>query len=314
MECRDPEERLTGRLYRIGRVLLELRMPEDMTPPENLELFRAEDTGNTENAAGVEDRVVYTIRWTDRIGTLRKELRGRMDPGFREIRRRDLELFRVKTDEGSGECRIIGIPGQGKPYAVSCQTGKRAVRVWFDREIGPMLGYDTVFDAALSLEKRMIEDGAMILHSAYMCLNGKAVLFSAPSETGKSTQAELWERYRGTRTVNGDRSLLTREPDGWYAGGWPICGSSEICHNEAMPVRAIVMLRQAKENRAYRLPGGQAFRELMAQITSNTWDRAFQTAVADQLERLIGETPVLRLECDISEQAVACLENCLRTL
>ena len=157
----------------------------------------------------------------------------------------------------------------------------------------------------------MIDDGALILHSAYMNYRGKAVLFSAPSETGKSTQANLWEKYRDTYTVNGDRSLLIRENDGWYAYGWPICGSSEICRNEVYPIQAIVMLKQAKENKAYPLKGFQAMREVMEQITINTWDREFQIRVMDQLEKLLNEIPVYRLECNISEEAVKCLEEVL---
>ena len=138
-----------------------------------------------------------------------------------------------------------------------------------------------------------------------------AVLFSAPSETGKSTQAGLWEKYRGTWTVNGDRSLLIREEDGWYANGWPVCGSSEICNNKSYPVRAIVMLSQAKENRISRLKGLEALRKVMEQITINAWNSEFQIQAMDELEILLKEVPVYHLECDISEDAVRCLEDVL---
>lgn len=160
-------------------------------------------------------------------------------------------------------------------------------------------------------EKQAIRDHAMILHSAYMCYEDTAVLFSAPSETGKSTQAGLWEKYRGTWTVNGDRSLLIREEDGWYANGWPVCGSSEICNNKSYPVRAIVMLSQAKENRISRLKGLEALRKVMEQITINAWNSEFQIQAMDELEILLKEVPVYHLECDISEDAVRCLEDVL---
>ena len=83
---------------------------------------------------------------------------------------------------------------------------------------------------------------ALILHSSYLDVNGQALLFSGPSGIGKSTQADLWVRHRGAAILNGDKSLLIREPDGWYAHGWPICGSSGICRNESRRIRAIVML------------------------------------------------------------------------
>ena len=109
--------------------------------------------------------------------------------------------------------------------------------------------------------------------------------------------------------MNGDRSLLVRKEDGWYAYGWPVCGSSEICHNESYPIRAIVMLKQAKENKAYPLTGFSAVREVMEQITINAWDREFQITVMDKMDQLLREVPVYRLECDVSEEAVSCLEK-----
>ena len=68
------------------------------------------------------------------------------------------------------------------------------------------------------------------------------------------------------------------------------------------------MLKQAKENKVYPLKGFSALREVMEQITINTWDREFQLKVMDQLEVLFEEIPVYMLECDISEDAVKCLE------
>ena len=136
-------------------------------------------------------------------------------------------------------------------------------------------------------------------------------MFSAPSETGKSTQAGLWEQYRGTRQINGDRSLLVREKDGWYAYGWPICGSSGICHNESYPIQTIVMLYQAKENVINRLGPAAAMKKVMSQITINMWNMEFQMEVMDLIQQLIAEIPVYELGCDISEDAVACLERVL---
>ena len=49
----------------------------------------------------------------------------------------------------------------------------------------------------------------------------------------------------------------------------------------------------------------------MGQITINTWDIPFQMKVMDQLEILLREIPVYRLECNISEDAVNCLEQAM---
>ena len=288
--------------YRIGHVYICITMPEDMPRPENLSRFLVRYEEKEEFSG--EERIHYTLEYTDDISTIQEDVqKEQLD--YKKIIRENLCVFYTQT----GECRCIYLFGASKPYAISSQRGEYEYHVWIDSQIKEMLTYDTVFVAMLSLERHMIQKDAMILHSAYMCYHNTAVLFSAPSETGKSTQASLWEKYRGTRTINGDRSLLIREKGSWYAYGWPVCGSSEVCENEVYPIRAIVMLRQAKTNQVYPLTGFQAVREIMEQITINSWNTDFQIKVMDQLEQLIQEVPVYRLECDISEQAVECLEQ-----
>lgn len=287
-------------VYKIGKVNIEIQMPEEMLMPENMDKFLVKDS--------LEEPIAmrYYLEFTDDIIGLGNEMYSKKVPG-KEAVRNNIRVFQT----AEGECRFMSLIGADIPYAVTLQGADKITKVWFWKEYERLLSHDTVFDSALSLEKLMIASEALILHSAYINYHGKAVLFSAPSETGKSTQANLWEKYRGTYTVNGDRSLLIREPDGWYAYGWPICGSSGICRNEIYPVQAIVMLKQAKENKAFPLKGIQALREVMGQITINGWDADFQMKAMDGIERLLEEVPVYRLECDISEHAVECLEKAL---
>lgn len=282
-------------IYKIGKVCIEIHMPEGMLMPENMSLFQVSEEQDV--------AMRYFLDYTENVVAMAQELSEQRISG-KEAVRNNIHVFQTKA----GECRVMNFIRHPLPYVITLSDGS-TTRVWFQKEIAHMLKCDTVFVSALSLEKLMLDAGAMIFHSAYMNYKDRAVLFSAPSETGKSTQANLWETYRGTYTVNGDRSLLIRENDGWYAYGWPICGSSEICRNEVYPIRAIVMLKQAKVNRAYPLKGFQALREVMEQITINTWDADFQMKVMDKLEELLTEVPVYRLECDISEDAVRCLEE-----
>ncbi len=283
--------------YLFGHTCIEAEMPEDMLIPENLHLFEMRSE---------KVQKYYRIAYSQELDQIERKFRA-MHPDLREIFRNNM---RILLAEGK-ECRILNFVGASAPYAVYIEEGEAGVRVFVDPQAGPLLKYDTIFVSLLALEKVMIRSEALILHSAYMCLNGKAVLFSAPSGTGKSTQADLWEQYRGTRTINGDKSLLIREEDGWYAHGWPICGSSQICKNETFPILAIVMLKQAKENRVRKLGIAEAVKKLVSQITMNMWNSQFQLQALDLIQQMVMEVPVYELECDISEEAVICLENIL---
>ncbi|HJC90138.1 MAG TPA: hypothetical protein H9695_04100 [Candidatus Mediterraneibacter excrementigallinarum] len=230
--------------------------------------------------------------------------------------RPDLTVFRKEdSPEGQGlESRLIGVKGNPDFYACYREVSADRAEVTLVRDRIAELHIDPVFTSLLALERRQVRKDSMVLHCAYVEYQGEAILFSAPSETGKTTQANLWEKYRGSRTVNGDRSLLGKIDGRWTAQGWPVCGTSEVCNNEALPIKAVVMLSQAKENRAERLTPGHAFPLLYSQITVNKWNTEDHIHTMDLIEDFLGSVPVLHLGCTISEEAVVCLEDVLYTL
>ena len=68
-----------------------------------------------------------------------------------------------------------------------------------------------------------------ILHASYILYRGEAILFSAPSGTGKSTQAAFWKEHRGAEIINGDRVLVIKRDGVFYACGVYVSGTSGIC-------------------------------------------------------------------------------------
>ena len=276
---------------------MEIRLPQEMPIPENMKLFESEN---------VEVHHICELKFEDDLKFIEEQFRKKNQID-REIVRKNIKVL-VSADK---ECRILNFEGAKEPYAVYIEESKDYTHTWVSTQVCEMLQYETVFGSLLGLEKIVLRSDALILHSAYMCRDGKAILFSAPSGTGKSTQADLWTKYRGTRTVNGDKSLLVRRQDGWYAYGWPICGSSEICYNESYPIQAIVMIHQAKENSIERLGVAGSVKRLLSQITMNMWNTEFQLKTIDKIEQLATEIPMYEMGCDISEHAVECLENIL---
>ena len=149
------------------------------------------------------------------------------------------------------------------------------------------------------------------LHSSLIRFQNGAILFTAPSGTGKSTQAELWERYTDAEQLNGDRSVIRNVNGVWTAYGFPFAGSSQIFRNESAPIRAIVVLRQAPENTIERLGPGTAFRLIYSETAIQRWHDAGHTAVVDQLLQLCRDVPVYMLRCTPDERAVRLLQTTL---
>lgn len=213
--------------------------------------------------------------------------------------------------EGELEHRLLGVKGSNTFYAAYQEISSAEAHITLIEDQIRDLNIDPIFTSLLALERRLIGKGGLVLHCAYTKFKGEAILFSAPSETGKTTQANLWGKYRGSETVNGDRSLLQVVSGRWTAQGWPVCGTSEICHNEAVPIRAIVMLSQAKEDTVRRLSPMEAFPQIYSQITVNTWNRGYVAQDMSLIDNLVSKVPLYHLACTISENAVACLENAI---
>lgn len=167
----------------------------------------------------------------------------------------------------------------------------------------------------LAFEKSMSENGRFILHSSFIETERGAVLFTAPSGTGKSTQADLWKRYRGIEIINGDRSGIWKENGIWMAGGVPWCGTSGIMKNKIVPLRAIVILKQGRENEiqnVMRFPTKVG--RILEQITVNPWNQEMLLAAQIFCMSLCKEIPVIVLSCRPDKEAVEVLERELMRL
>lgn len=278
-----------NKVFQIGDFIFQLDYPNEITPPPNFMLFEVKNE---------DPEYIYQIRISETFPDFEGDV---------VARRPDLMVFQ----KDGKESRLIGVKGTPGYYACYREVSENQAEILLapDRLAG--LNIDPVFTSLLALERRLIDRNNIVLHCAYIEYHGKAILFSAPSETGKTLQANLWGKYRNSRTVNGDRALLGKINDQWMAQGWPVCGTSEVCNNEATPIKSIVMLSQGKENIARKLKPSEAFTLLYSQITINGWNKESTASALDLIEKLIAEVPIYHLSCTISEDAVKCLEQIL---
>lgn len=155
----------------------------------------------------------------------------------------------------------------------------------------------------LGAETVLLRHDALLLHSAVVELNGKAILFAGPSGAGKSTQAALWAQHLGAEILNGDRCVIRRTPAGFYGGGSPWSGTSGIYRRESAPIAGIFLVEQAPENSVRRL-GAAGFPALFSQTIVNTWDTQYMERLGDLFAELLGQVPVYRLRCRADAEAV----------
>lgn len=201
--------------------------------------------------------------------------------------------------------RIFHCHTAGKsPFAVTAifETGEVDISV-LPEYLSYFSGSSGIFNR-INMETLLLQHRGLLLHASLIKYAGKAIAFTGPSGVGKSTQANLWERYCTAQIINGDRAALRIDADGWKAYGSPYAGTSGIYKNESAPLAAIILLEQAKENSLQPLTAAEALRVIYPEVTMHRWDRTFVERAADLCLQLLQQVPVYRLACLPEESAV----------
>lgn len=151
---------------------------------------------------------------------------------------------------------------------------------------------------------RILFHQGIVIHASAIEAGGRGILFSAPSGTGKSTQASLWEKYKQAKVLNDDTPAVRIVNHRPFAFGTPWSGSSSKFVNGSVPIHAIVMLEQAPYNAIRQLSRQEAVIRLMPRCFLPYFDDHLMETATNIVEQIIETTPVYLLECRPDKEAV----------
>lgn len=155
----------------------------------------------------------------------------------------------------------------------------------------------------------LLRFGILFFHASQIAYQGRGILFTAPSGTGKSTQAKLWRQYQGAEIICNDRTLVRNVDGVWRTYGYPLDGSEPVKSSAVHRLGAVVLLEQGRENTVKRLRPSKALPRLMEQLVLDCWNSEARTAALDLLIKLMEQIPVYLLCCTPDEQAVETLKE-----
>lgn len=135
------------------------------------------------------------------------------------------------------------------------------------------------------------------IHSASICYQDKAWLFSASAGTGKSTHTNLWKELYGTPIFNGDLNLLGLEDGHPVVHGLPWCGTSELFDTRTIPLGGIILLKRAVEDFVAELSPDRQALQVMQRFISPMWTGEQLRAGAEFAEKLSRQILICQLHC-----------------
>lgn len=215
------------------------------------------------------------------------------------------ELNEVYSD-GETKKTYSAFPTGKEQIAVdfACRVNNERLYVSFYKETNEFLVFE-----GLRLPELLLSNGVGILHCSFIEVDGQAILFAGDKQVGKSTQASLWEKYGGATVINGDRAGLFIKNGTITAGGVPYCGTSGICKNKYLPLKAIVCLSKGIENKLEKISPMEGFMFLLGKFAYNTWDLADVNIITELLTSIVENVPVYSYSCLKDESAVKYLSE-----
>ncbi len=261
-----------------------INSPLPLTEHENLDLFSVEE-GNTD--------ISVTYKIVDKLPVT--------PPG--KVAKNGVTVSR------DGDTVYHNNPMGVAEGALSCYNLKdpSQAQVFFTKDSFSVMADFRYMWNSVSLGQLLLPFKALLFHASYISVDGEAILFSASCGVGKSTQADLWRKYKGAEIINGDKAGVSVEADGVYAHGLPFSGTSGICKNKTMPLKAIVLLGQSPENTIRRVTGVEAIQNLLNNIYLDFLAPGEMQRCVDVLIELLETVPVYRLDCTPDERAVETL-------
>lgn len=147
------------------------------------------------------------------------------------------------------------------------------------------------------------------LHSSLIDYHGHGLMFLGPSGIGKTTQAELWNKYRDALIINGDVVFVQEAEDAFLGWGTPWHGSSPYCENTSVPVSALIVLKQAEKNSIRELTGFEKVTAVSESVFYPRWLENGMELCLETLDHLLSSLPVYELSCRPDEEAVRLVEE-----
>lgn len=152
----------------------------------------------------------------------------------------------------------------------------------------------------------LLEYNGCMLHSSAVAVDGYAYLFSADSQTGKSTHTELWLKHFGDRAyiINDDKPAIRFIDDELYVYGTPWSGKHNINKNVRVKLGGIVFLERSEYNWIEVLDIKEAIRLFFKQTIRKLKTEQKMDLALKNMEKILTLCPVYKMGCNISDGAV----------
>jgi hypothetical protein len=152
---------------------------------------------------------------------------------------------------------------------------------------------------------------AMVMHACGILRSGQALLFTGPSDAGKTTIARMCGKRDG-EVINDEMLLVTRpgqNGSGVCVESAPFIGRISVWRNVKAPLRCIFMLKKSSRTGVRRIDRSEAYLKLMRQIITPAYigqkdKRAVISQMSEFSDEVTKAVPVYELEFSLDRKSL----------
>lgn len=200
---------------------------------------------------------------------------------------KEAETILITPEDIEGERRRL-LSKKNPGEALEASTPEALERLQLCRRIAELLPkYDRV-----------------LFHGSSLAVDGRGVLFTAKSGTGKSTHTRFWRVEFGSRVrmVNDDKPFLHIGEDAVTVYGTPWRGKHSLGENISAPLEAIYFVNRGVDNRVEPMTPRELYPLLLQQTYTPEDPEAMVRSLA-LVDRLSRNVKLLKLYCNLDPQA-----------
>lgn len=151
---------------------------------------------------------------------------------------------------------------------------------------------------------------AFFFHCSSIEVDGKAVMFTAKSGTGKSTHRNLWMKNFGDKVkiINDDKPIIRKIDGIYYVYGTPWRGKEAMGVNTRVPAKALCFLSRAEKNSIGPISTGKVVAKALNQTVRPT-DARLMGNLLELLDGFLNQVDCYDLRVNMEDEAALVAYN-----
>ena len=156
---------------------------------------------------------------------------------------------------------------------------------------------------------RLLFHNGLVIHSSAIEFEGNAIVFTAPSGTGKTTHARLWQEKYKVQVINDDHPAVRIIDGKPIIYGTPWAGETRKFNNISCILKGVVILEQGAQNQIWKADKNEIVKEFLPRCFLPYYDKDLIQKSLSIFSEIVNDIEVYKLICKPDQEAVLLVQS-----